>query len=304
MTDAGGQQVGATVKYLPFGCTRSGSVPTDKLFTGQRLDGTGLYYYNARYYDATIGRFISPDTVIPNPANPQCFNRYSYCLNNPLKFTDPSGHKVIIDNVNYEWIDWAYKSGDYMQLAAYCEKPLVAAFNAFSTVATELTSLLLHSPIVFSYEWAEIGTGGASGPDRNDMEPGVDYITLIGSGLKNEDPRSIIGEIAHESFHNMIYLKIGCGEIYAANEAFAWSYGISIAALFGYDMYHIQPLSYKFLDINPNSERGSSDDMIDYAGKVLVNELDYNDNQPYQYLWPMGGREQFLEVAQNYWPWK
>jgi hypothetical protein len=42
-------------------------------------------------YDPTIGRFISPDTVIPNPANPQCFNRYSYCLNNPLKYTDPSG---------------------------------------------------------------------------------------------------------------------------------------------------------------------------------------------------------------------
>ncbi|MFC2072927.1 RHS repeat-associated core domain-containing protein [Chloroflexota bacterium] len=32
---------------------------TDKLFTGQRLDDTGLYYYNARYYDASIGRFIS-----------------------------------------------------------------------------------------------------------------------------------------------------------------------------------------------------------------------------------------------------
>jgi hypothetical protein len=42
-------------------------------------------------YDPTIGRFISPDTVIQSMANPQCFNRYSYCLNNPLKYTDPSG---------------------------------------------------------------------------------------------------------------------------------------------------------------------------------------------------------------------
>ena len=65
-------------------------------FTGQRLDATGLYYYNARYYDATIGRFISPDTVIQNPANPQTLNRYSYCVNNPLNRTDPTGHDQII----------------------------------------------------------------------------------------------------------------------------------------------------------------------------------------------------------------
>ena len=42
--------------------------------------------------DATIGRFISPDTVIPDFKNLQAFNRYSYCSNNPLKYTDPSGH--------------------------------------------------------------------------------------------------------------------------------------------------------------------------------------------------------------------
>jgi len=101
MTDALGNQLGNTVKYLPFGETRATiDIPTDKLFTGQRLDQTGLYYYNARYYDPTIGRFISPDIVIPNPANPQCFNRYSYCLNNPLKYTDPSGHDPYWDLIH------------------------------------------------------------------------------------------------------------------------------------------------------------------------------------------------------------
>ena len=59
------------IKYLPFGETRSGSVPTDKQFTGQTLDDTGIYYYNARYYDPLIGRFISPDSIVQNPANPQ-----------------------------------------------------------------------------------------------------------------------------------------------------------------------------------------------------------------------------------------
>jgi len=56
------------------------------------LDGTGLYYYNARYYDPTIGRFISADTIVPNPTHAQALNRYSYCLNNPLRYIDPSGH--------------------------------------------------------------------------------------------------------------------------------------------------------------------------------------------------------------------
>ena len=40
-----------------------------------------------------IGRFTSPDTIVPNPAYPQSLNRYSYCLNNPLKWIDPSGHQ-------------------------------------------------------------------------------------------------------------------------------------------------------------------------------------------------------------------
>jgi hypothetical protein len=47
---------------------------------------------NARYYVAEIGRFASADTIVPDPLNPQSFNRYAYVLNNPLKFADPSGH--------------------------------------------------------------------------------------------------------------------------------------------------------------------------------------------------------------------
>jgi RHS repeat-associated protein len=75
-----------------FGGTRSGSVSTDIKFTGQRLDQTGLYYYGARYYDPEIKRFISADTIVPDPVNSQAFNRYAYCINNPLKYIDPSGH--------------------------------------------------------------------------------------------------------------------------------------------------------------------------------------------------------------------
>jgi hypothetical protein len=46
---------------------------------------------NGRMYDPVIGRVLSPDIVIQNPGNTQSYNRYSYCMNNPLRYTDPSG---------------------------------------------------------------------------------------------------------------------------------------------------------------------------------------------------------------------
>ena len=74
---------------------QSGALSATTLnYTGQRLDGTGLLYYHARTYDPVLGRFLSPDTMTPNPANPQDFNRYSYTSNNPLRYTDPTGHWI------------------------------------------------------------------------------------------------------------------------------------------------------------------------------------------------------------------
>ncbi|MBN1691912.1 MAG: RHS repeat-associated core domain-containing protein [Dehalococcoidia bacterium] len=101
MTDTLGNVTG-NMTYEAYGKTASGDVATDKKFTGQRLDETGLYFYNARYYDAVIGRFISPDILVARPWNPQSFNRYSYCLNNPLKYADPSGLDVTIAGINVE----------------------------------------------------------------------------------------------------------------------------------------------------------------------------------------------------------
>ncbi len=71
----------------------NGAIPTDRRFTGQRNEaGLGLLYYGARYYDSGLGTFISPDSLIPDPGNPQDLNRYSYTRNNPLRYTDPTGH--------------------------------------------------------------------------------------------------------------------------------------------------------------------------------------------------------------------
>ncbi|MDE3091653.1 MAG: RHS repeat-associated core domain-containing protein [Chloroflexota bacterium] len=84
----------STQTYYAFGAVRttSGTLPTDYTFTGQKFDAdAALMYYGARYYDATIGRFLQPDSIIPNQFNPQSLNRYAYVRNNPVRYTDPTG---------------------------------------------------------------------------------------------------------------------------------------------------------------------------------------------------------------------
>ncbi|MDR2972271.1 MAG: RHS repeat-associated core domain-containing protein, partial [Bacteroidales bacterium] len=65
---------------------------TARGFTGhEHYPELKIINMNGRLYDPVIGRFFSPDTYVQNPGFTQSFNRYSYCLNNPLKYVDPSG---------------------------------------------------------------------------------------------------------------------------------------------------------------------------------------------------------------------
>ncbi len=50
-----------------------------------------MYWYRSRWYDPEIGCFIQPDTIVPERGNPQSLSRYAYVLNNPLRYTDPTG---------------------------------------------------------------------------------------------------------------------------------------------------------------------------------------------------------------------
>ena len=72
-------------------------------FTGhENISEMGLIHMNGRIFDPVLGRFLSADPNITDPMNLQNYNRYSYVLNNPLRYTDPSGydiHNVPIDNI-------------------------------------------------------------------------------------------------------------------------------------------------------------------------------------------------------------
>jgi RHS repeat-associated protein len=83
------------VRYTAWGADRytSGSTPTSFKYTGQRQEsGIGLYFYGARWYDPALGRFIQPDSIVPDPGDAKSFDRYAYVLNNPLRYSDPTGH--------------------------------------------------------------------------------------------------------------------------------------------------------------------------------------------------------------------
>jgi RHS repeat-associated protein len=97
---------GESTRYWPYGTTRSGGVGTAYQFTGQRREAAlGLYFYNARWYDPLLGRFVQPDPLVPEPGNPQALNRYSYVLENPIKYRDPTGHwiETAWDVLNIGW---------------------------------------------------------------------------------------------------------------------------------------------------------------------------------------------------------
>ncbi len=93
MTDSAGKVV-YNADYMPFGSQFVKDGEFDELhgFTGKEYDSdTGLYYYNARWYDSELGRFISEDPMA-DPNNP---NLYSYCANDPVNKIDPTGYGVL-----------------------------------------------------------------------------------------------------------------------------------------------------------------------------------------------------------------
>jgi RHS repeat-associated protein len=73
------------MRYYAYGGTRSGTMGTDRRYTGQRWEaGIGLYDYNARYYDPALGRFVQADSVVPSMESPQDLNRYLSCSSESL----------------------------------------------------------------------------------------------------------------------------------------------------------------------------------------------------------------------------
>ena len=112
-----------------------GNVPaqaTDRGYTGhEHLDEFGLINMNGRMYDPMLGRMLSPDIVVQQTDYTQSYNRYSYCFNNPLRFTDPTGWVV-----NNYWDPFG-KYGPESIKINFDEKGNLLRNNQFNTSASE-----------------------------------------------------------------------------------------------------------------------------------------------------------------------
>jgi RHS repeat-associated protein len=90
----------STWTSFPFGEGSAMPNPSPTHFTGKERDSeSGNDYFGARYYASSMGRFLSPDPLWIKPdrlLNPQKLNLYAYTVNNPLRYTDPTGMDVVL----------------------------------------------------------------------------------------------------------------------------------------------------------------------------------------------------------------
>jgi RHS repeat-associated protein len=143
-------------------------------------DEVGLVNMNAREYDPLLGRFISPDTIIPGTTNSQSYNRYSYTNNNPLSMVDPTGNwslKKVVKKVVKAVVGSAFGAPASASLYIANQKSQIADFTSrilqrvsgISYVGGLLsTGLLAGTQFGYAYgwstgDWQTVGRAHATG---------------------------------------------------------------------------------------------------------------------------------------------
>ncbi len=122
----------------------------DRGYTGhEHLQSVGLINMNGRLYDPKLHRFLQPDNYVQDATNTQNFNRYGYCWNNPLKYTDPSGEWI--------WIVVAAVVGGVVNWAVHGAQFNMEGLKAFGIGAAAGTIGALTGGAAFA------GAGGAAG---------------------------------------------------------------------------------------------------------------------------------------------
>jgi RHS repeat-associated protein len=176
---------------------------TDRGFTGhEHLDELGFVHMNGRIYDPLLGRFLSPDPHIQAEDLLQNDNRYSYVLNNPLRYTDPSGE--------YFWHAVAFIVGAALASSGNKDLKIIGSIMMMAALGPGVTAEpgLLHLaagaekllPAVVSFASATIANTIAYGPEAG-IKAGLFAAAFTGAG-------GIPGELSPQRI--MAHALLGC----------------------------------------------------------------------------------------------
>ncbi len=117
---------------------------------GEYFDAeTGTIYLRARYYDPTIGRFISRDSYAGKKEDPLSLNLYTYCHNNPIIYIDIDGHKASFKKIYEGWCETWGKTGEQIyDINNYFEKSLTSSWKlGADTIESETKNKVMESAI-------------------------------------------------------------------------------------------------------------------------------------------------------------
>lgn len=261
----------------------------DRGFTGHEHHyDFGLINMNGRMYDPYTSMFLSPDNYIQAPDNSQSFNRYAYCLNNPLKYTDPSGESFIgatiaigaiigaysggvLANGTYNPIEWNWSSGNtyaYMiggaivgGVSAYGGVAIAAQDFAFCNTFGVMTSSTINSLGTKLY------TGGKT-----------DLTMSFGIASYNftQNKWGYIGKKGNSILQNAGYLL---GGIYNA---------VDICKFITWDGLFIEDRYTKLENYAQSHKKEFGEIIMEYKGYKKGKSGDFNPNNKHIYIYKDG----------------
>jgi RHS repeat-associated protein len=179
-------------------------------YTGhEMLPQFDLIDMNGRMYDPVTGRMLRPDNYIQDPLNTQNYNRYSYCLNNPLKYTDPSGDQYVgLSSYGY--------ANAYAYAGAYNGIPYTATYN--------------HSFYIFNNAYSSAVHNGYTTTTYNDWIAATESST---SADASYGPWSAAYSLSSKTSFSSTFFTIGPPAEAAAETYAAYSYNATTSVIAG-----------------------------------------------------------------------
>jgi RHS repeat-associated protein len=188
----------------------------DRGFTGHEyLEDFKLYNMNGRLYDPVVGRFLNADPFVQDPSNTQSYNRYSYCLNNPLKFNDPSGELPVWMLWPISWAGnfiiggldrWINGKQPFNQAFSVTKNPVVfsanysPSTNTFSNYQVDAYNAVVNQERVWKnlgeFVASQRGTGykDVTSDFNNQLDKTMAYFTISRGFFDIDNPKNGLGK--------------------------------------------------------------------------------------------------------------